>query len=259
MRDILVYLKHVPEHFKSGPWSWAAFLYIFLYFCALVYYYQEVDFDEPEFHFDNIPSWIPYFRLACSLYCFVITVVMVCYAGPLPLTTYTMTSWNLLTLRLLTSYLGDLGYEWAFNLSQLILFPALVGCTVTCTIWWLVLTPLISSLLQKKKKDHTQFWKWNTSFMLINLHGMMLVFAAIDYVYCGRHLEVCDLWLALLIAFVYVVFYLLVLDPQGLHFYIILTPRTPYCVVSYSLILLTYYGCYLGWNQLSKYAFISED
>lgn len=253
MRDILVFLKHIPEHLKTGPWVSAAYAYIFLYFLGLAYYYDQVNFTAVEFYYGNIPSWIPFFRLFCSLYCFAITVLMVQQAGLLPLTTYTMTSWNLLTLRLFSSFLGDLGYEWAFQLSQLVLFPALVGCTITCTIWWLVLTPLISSLLKKKQKDHDEFWKWNTSFILLNLHGIMLVFAATDYVYSGRHLFFVDFWLGLAVAFVYVLFYLLVLDPQGLHFYIILTPRTSLCVVSYSLILLTYYGCYLGWNFVSKY------
>jgi hypothetical protein len=255
MRDILVYLKHVPEKFKTGPWCLAAHMYIFLYFAGLTYSYDKVTFDEllEVSTNENLPSWISLFRLLCSLYCFAITVVLVYYAGLLPLASYTLTSWNLLTLRLFTAFLGDLGYEWAFNLSQVVLFPALVGCSITCTIWWLVLTPLISNLLKQKLKDHVEFWKWNTSFFLLNLHGMMLVFAATDYVYCGRHLVPFDLWLGLLVAFVYVLFYLLILDPLGFHFYIILTPRTSYCVVSYSLILLTYYSCYLGWNNVSKY------
>mmetsp|Transcript_2710 Transcript_2710/g.4923 ORF Transcript_2710/g.4923 Transcript_2710/m.4923 type:complete len:259 (-) Transcript_2710:1244-2020(-) len=252
MREILVFLKHVPEKYKSGPWCWAAYLYILSYCYALVHYHDQVDFNEPEFSFDKIPEWIPYVRLACAVYCIIITVVVVCAAGPLPLTTYTITSWNLLTIRLMTSFLGDMGYEWAFNISQLTLFPSLVGCSITCTIWWLVLTPLISNILHKKKKDHAEFWKWNTSFVLINLHGLMLVFAAADYIYCGRHLVFCDLWMGFAVAFVYVVFYLLVLDPQGLHFYIILTPRTPLCVISYSFILLVYYGSYLGWNQVAR-------
>lgn len=253
MRDILVFLKHIPERFKAGPWCVAAYLYISVYFLALVYFYDKVNFDELEFSFENIPWWIPEFRLVCSLYCFTITGVLLYFAGPLPLTTYTVTSWNLLTLRLFFSYLGDQGNEMAFDLSQVLLYPALVGCSITCTIWWLVLTPLISNLLKKKKSDYIDFWKWNTSFILLNLHGMMLVFAAIDFIYCGRHLVACDLWLGLLVAFIYMLFYLLVLDPRGLHFYIILTPRSSYCLISYSLILLVYYGFYLGWNQVANH------
>jgi hypothetical protein len=215
MRDILIFLKHVPEQYKTGPWCLAAYFYIALYLFGLAYYYDKVNADEAELSFESVPSWIPFFRLTCSLYCFVITILLVHQAGPLPLTTYTITSWNLLTLRLFTSYLGGLGYEWAFTVSQLVLFPALVGCSITCSVWWLVLTPLISNILKKKKKDYVEFWKWNTSFILLNLHGMMLVFAAIDYIYCGRHLFPHDLWLGLLVAFAYVMFYLLVLDPMG--------------------------------------------
>lgn len=250
MRDILVYLKHIPEQYKTGPWSPTAYAYIGAYFVGLVCSHHLVNFEDDFLITLEISSWAPHFRLLCSMYCFAITAVLVYHAGPLPLTTYTLTSWNLLTLRLFTSYLGDLGYEWAFNISQLVLFPALVGCSITCTIWWLVLTPLISSLLKQKYKDYKEFWKWNTSFMLLNLHGIMLVFAAVDFINCGRVLAPSDLWLGLLVAFVYVLFYLLILDPRGLHFYIILTPRSPLCLLSYSLILLTYYGCYLGWNAI---------
>lgn len=255
MRDILVYLKHIPEYLKSGPWCLSAYVYILCYFTALVYTYEHVSANDFNFAFDNIPTWIPYFRLLGSLYCTGLTAFLVCHVGPLPLASYTLTSWNLLTLRLFTSYLGDIGYEWAFDLSQLALFPSLIGCSVTCLIWWLVLTPLISNLLRKKPKDYKAFWKWNTSFLLLNLHGLILIFASIDFLHSGRHLVPYDLWLGLLVGLLYVLFYLLVLDSQGLHFYIILTPRTNYCIVSYSLVLLTYYGCYLAWNFIIKSCF----
>ena len=259
MRDILIYLKHVPEKYKTGPWSLAAYIYILLYFLALYYFSDKVSFEEVVYSYEGIPAWVPTFRILCGLYCTILTLVLVYHAGFLPLSTYTLTSWNLLTLRMFTSYLGDMGYEWAFSFSQLILFPSLVGCTITCTIWWLVLTPLISTLLKSKAKEQDQFWKWNTSFMLLNLHGAMLIFAAIDYMYCGRHLVTYDLWLGLSVAFVYVLFYLLCLDPNGLHFYIILTPRTSYCVASYSLILLAYYWCYIGWNKFSVYIYQDDQ
>lgn len=259
MRDILVYLKHVPDRFKSGPWCFAAYAYIFLYFAGLVHFHDKVDISEVELlNTANIPSWIPCFQLWCSIYCFVITGVLLYNAGPLPLTSYTMTSWNLLTLRLFMAYLGSQGYDWAFVLSQKLLFPALVGCSITCTVWWLILTPLISTLLKSNRsKDHKAFWEWNTSFMLLNLHGLMVILAAIDFTFAGRQLVAYDLWISLLVAFIYVLFYLFVLDPRGLHFYIILTPRTSYCIISYSAILLTYYGCYIGWQ--AWYSVIHHD
>ena len=55
---------------------------------------------------------------------------------------------------------------------------------------------------------------------------------------------------ALLVALAYCLLYLNVLDPRGLHFYIIFTPRTAWCAISYALVLSAYYAFYQAWNHV---------
>ena len=144
--------------------------------------------------------------------------------------------------------------SWLFKPSflpfNIVLFPSLVGNSLTVVVWWLVLVPLITYLFKtpKAKKD---FWDFNTSFMLINVHLLNLLFASTDFLTYGRTLSMFDLWMGLAVALAYVLMYLFVLDPAGWHFYIILTPRTPWCVVVYSGIIGLYYGFYCMWNEVA--------
>jgi hypothetical protein len=135
-------------------------------------------------------------------------------------------------------------------IAQSLRFPALVGCTITVTVWWLILTPLIHTLLDDPKK-RKGFWTFNLSPMLINVHGLNIVMAAIEFLYAKESsLNFFDLWISFVIVLAYMIFYLLVLDARGLHFYIIFTPRTPLCIFTYSAVLLVYYLFYKLWIQL---------
>ena len=116
---------------------------------------------------------------------------------------------------------------------------------------WLVLVPIISYCLScDKSNPHAQqlFWKWNTSAALLNVHLLNLPLIAVDFLGSGSRLVFFDLWTAFVVALLYVVFYLNVLDANGLHFYIILTPRTGYCALVYCSLLAFYYLIYLSWN-----------
>mmetsp|Transcript_12546 Transcript_12546/g.18950 ORF Transcript_12546/g.18950 Transcript_12546/m.18950 type:complete len:255 (-) Transcript_12546:218-982(-) len=249
MKELLgSFLHRIPQEFKSGPWHPFSIVYLIVFATSLFTCYFDVQDHYSHVYFGDKYEFIPYFRLMGGYYCLAMLIVLIYNAGWLPIASYTVTSWNLLTARLILSYLGHVGFEWCHHLANYLLFPALVGCTITVVVWWSVLVPLIHTFLDPHKK--VGFWKFNTSFMLLNLHGMNLVFAALDFLGGGRTLNYYDLWSALLVAFIYVVFYLHVLDPAGYHFYIILTPRTPWCVVVYSSIIGLYYATFVGWNLL---------
>lgn len=113
----------------------------------------------------------------------------------------------------------------------------------------MVLVPVISAhmpdALSRKK-----FGIFNRSFPLLNLHLLNLPLCAIEFMACARCLTFFDLWVGLAVAFVYMMFYLNVLDRLGLHFYIVFTPRTVYCVFPYALVLGSYWGLYYGWNRV---------
>jgi hypothetical protein len=105
-----------------------------------------------------------------------------------------------------------------------------------------------------EEKAKRGFMAFNCSFALVNVHLLNLPFAAVEFLAEGRPLTFFDLWMSLVFALGYVLFYLNILDAQGIHFYIVFTPRTSWCIVAYSIVLLMYYGLYLTWNFILIYA-----
>ena len=118
-------------------------------------------------------------------------------------------------------------------------------------VWWGVLTPLITAQLWGSSAGGgavRDFWRFNLSPMLLTVHLLNLPVAAVEFVASGVALRPFDLWVALAFALLYLSFYLAVLDANHVHLYIILTPRTPACCVTYSLLLGLYVAFYYGWN-----------
>ena len=163
-----------------------------------------------------------------------------------PLVSYTITSWNLLWLRMFFASIGSPHFKF---IARLFKFPALAGCTITVSIWWSILVPLIHYLMGDKQKQKA-FWEFNTSFLLLNIHLLNLPLSVVEFVLSGSRLVFFDIWIGLSVAFLYIIFYLAFLDSRGIHLYIILTPRTPWCFIVYSIILSIYYACYVGWNSV---------
>lgn len=123
-------------------------------------------------------------------------------------------------------------------------FPSVVGACITTTVWWLALFPLLYAYMPGGPTAKARFLKFNGSFFLINVHLLNLPLALYGHLGSYRPLTFSDLWIGILTAYLYVLFYLLVLDPKGLHFYIILSPRTKACVIVYSLLLALYTGIF---------------
>lgn len=170
--------------------------------------------------------WLQWLRLSFGVYGALLTVGLVYAVGYLPLASYTITSWNLLTLRMICAYIGSAFKLELFEVLAVALrFPALVGSTVTVIVWWIILVPLIYGFLEEGEQTK-RFIAFNSSFFLVNVHLLVLPIAAAEFIGSSSPLCFFDLWMGLVVAFVYVLFYLNVLDPAGLHFYIILSPRT---------------------------------
>ena len=55
-----------------------------------------------------------------------------------------------------------------------------------------------------------------------------------------------------IVALIYIVFYLIKLDGAGVQLYIILTPRTHLCGAVYIASLGLYYAWYLGWDRYAQ-------
>ena len=140
-------------------------------------------------------------------------------------------------------------------------FPCIVQNSITVLVWWLVLVPAIYFTLPKAGSKTGQegssgvgprraFAKFNCSPFLINVHLLNLPLALCDSLLRPRLLTPADLWIGFAFGMVYCLFYLLCLDRNGIHFYIILSPRTKLCFLSYGTILALYYGVFLGYNSL---------
>ena len=247
MKDLLQAIERIPRHLREGYWSPVAILYLFSYFAFLVHTYPFAmksihDIVEPQLEHEGS---LHTFRIFAAVWGITILAAVLYASGWWPLVSYTITSWNLLWIRMIFAAL-DMKL-----IARIFKFPSLVGCTITVTIWWTILVPLIHHLMGDKEKQ-AGFWKFNTSFLLLNVHLVNLPIAAIEFYFSASKLVFFDLWIALCVAFIYMVFYLGVLDAKGIHLYIILTPRTHLCFISYSLILSIYYACYVQWNSIIK-------
>lgn len=148
-----------------------------------------------------------------------------------PLITYTMISWTLLSLRLLFAAAAPFAVAAAWA-AELIRYIALLQTTVVVVVWWLLIVPAIL-LLEKNPTKRKEFWKWNWSFALINVHCLNLPVAALDYLSAPRALMLIDLWIIGAVTLAYVLFYTAVLDRKGIFLYFMLTPRTHWCCVVY--------------------------
>ena len=63
--------------------------------------------------------------------------------------------------------------------------PALITNTVTVTVWWLVICPLIFYAFGKpgKEKERKEFVQFNRSPFLVCVHFLNLFAAAADFLY----------------------------------------------------------------------------
>lgn len=250
------FIQKVPLYLREGPWTLAAHIYLvyFMIFLLLTFPYALRSYSSTSSsssHFkreeESRSGFVGYYRGLGALYCLSICMYVYIKVGLWPFITYTITSWNLLTLRLVSSSLQN--YSSLFRaISRFLRFPALAGTTVTFTIWWLVLFPLIYTASDTAHRK--QFLEFNASFLLINIHLLNMPICAMEFLLSGVRLTYFDLYIGFVVALAYMLFYLNVLDPRGVHLYIILTPRTSFCVVNYSLVLLVYVACYYGWNAV---------
>mmetsp|Transcript_52535 Transcript_52535/g.105445 ORF Transcript_52535/g.105445 Transcript_52535/m.105445 type:complete len:288 (+) Transcript_52535:120-983(+) len=232
-----------PEFLRVGPWSISAYATLLGIVIWLLVYAG----DAWESYKAVISSQVPETTMAVwlsqpSLLAYTVYVHVHCVkkASWWPYVSYTMAAYVLLTLRFALCFLG------LRQLAEVLRFPCLVMGLITTSIWWLVLVPIFLVAMPGGEKARRRFTKFNFSFFLVNVHLFNSVLAWYDHWSTMRPLVLCDLWLAILFAFIYVLFYLLVLDPRGLHFYIILSPRPWWCCFCYGACIGVYVGIYMA-------------
>lgn len=118
---ILVFLEKVPKYLKEGPWSPIAHLILigFFGYILITFEYAAASYgqlyDVHSVHYmqnresqGGSKDWIQYYRVIGGCYGLCITGVVLYTSGVWPLASYTLTSWNLTSIRLLTSFVGAL-------------------------------------------------------------------------------------------------------------------------------------------------------
>ena len=119
--------------------------------------------------------------------------------------------------------------------------PSVSQHLVVTLIWWCILVPLFTAMqISSHPNDRVaqrravlQFLRWNCSPLLLHVHLFNVVFGCFDhFVLFPRIVSLFDLWAGCVGALLYLLFYLGVLDRNGIHVYVILNPRTNWAVLS---------------------------
>jgi hypothetical protein len=197
LKILLGYLDVVPSFYKTGNWCWSAHVVLFIFssFILLTIPQAMKSYNRYNNYVSNseiVSEWIQAYRLIVGLYCVIILCLIIKKSGIWPLASYTVLSWNLVILRLLLSYINNTNYFIDLNLEILtfitnsLLFPSLVGCSITVIVWWLLLFPTILYLIRHDTKKINYFWDFNTSFVLINIHLLNLPIIAIEFISVGK-------------------------------------------------------------------------
>lgn len=250
----------LPLKLRTGPWHWSAFAFIVGFYVSLFMLRPPLEFPVTAVAAFS-PWW--YADVCVAIYSVVVMVVSWSrYGGPWPyLMSYTGWSWCLLTARAACTSAGSLhgalgvGARLA-HLGSALRFPAICGAVITFTLWNAVLLPLVLYNLpsdgdeSKPLTNRKGFLRFNFSFFMTNVHVANLPLAALNVAYGegARPFGWADLWAAYAVMSGYAIVYVFVLDRYGMHFYPMFSPRTPLCVLSYSLLISMYY---LLWKTMA--------
>lgn len=120
---ILVFLEKIPSYLKNGPWSPVAHLYLII-LCgyillssnyAVALYSELTDVNSIKFISNATANsdWIQYYRIFGTIYMLCITALVFHTSGFWPLVSYTVTSWNLATIRLFSSFIGASNFSFS--------------------------------------------------------------------------------------------------------------------------------------------------
>ena len=250
------FAKLFPKKLRVGEWTFVAKMYLFLVLsgtAALKFYGPKEEASDvvPEAPLDPQSSQIV--RAIGSTWGIGVLVWMCKTTGPWPFLSFTMQSWTLMTARYVLDFLGgaNLGSlsEYSTYISETIRFPALMQNSLTVTVWWLLLVPAFLFFTRNDPQKRKAFMEWNFGPFLVNVHLLNLPLAAIAHLLKPRFLVLSDLWNGLAMGLVYLLFYLFILDPLGMHFYIVLSPRTKWSTLTYTIMLAAIYGFYRAWNH----------
>lgn len=230
----------IPHDIREGPWAWAPTL-------AIGMLANGVLMASPHAlaEFEPLP-WAPDLVLprlgGFALGIFVLWR-MLAENGPWPFASWTMLGWTCTTMRYLFGALGMASAQRALT------FPSLLANSVTVLVWYIAIVPsiLVFSPKERRKRFVNEML---TSWFLATVHGFNLPFSIADWYMQPLPLGIFDLWAGFFYGLLYIIFYLGVLDPSGVHFYFILSPRKWWGALTYASILSLAVGIWHAVNQV---------
>jgi len=176
------------------------------------------------------------------------------------LISFTGWSWFLLAIRALVATLrpfcmtGSAAASVLGSTEAYLRLPVLMGATITFCVWNVVLFPVIYTFaFQKDPTRRREFLVFNFGFGMSNFHIVNLPLAMVHTVIgdgVAKAFTGTDLWASFVVAGVYVLLYVFLLDRAGVHLYPIFSPRSHYCSISYGTLLALYFGVFHAWNAL---------
>ena len=228
-----------PLRLREGPWSRVAFVALAGVAAITGACLREARGVWPP---DDGPAaalapWRARARAAAAAYGVGLLLVMFRTVGAWPLASYTMLSWTLTTAR------GLLLLGGCRRAAAYLRCASLTQNAITVVLWWGAIAPAIYVALPTAKQ-RAAFARFNRTPFLVSVHLLNLPLAVLDHALEPRVLTAADFAASLALGFAYLLFYLGVLDRRGVHFYIVLSPRTPLCGLVYGVILAIYYGLF---------------
>ena len=139
MKEILGYLEKLPKNLQfliKGPWSPMAYIILIIVTLSLVYSFPEAYGSFQEYQSTTLTNndiYLQSYRLILGIYCLYVTYRMYKLVGIFPFVSYTLVTWNLLTMRLLLAFFGQFS-DAVRVIGDLVRFPALAGCTITVCV-----------------------------------------------------------------------------------------------------------------------------
>lgn len=253
----------VPKSLRVGPWSPVAPLYAMGLCATAVYTMPPLSTDHRSFSYPELCSALWYYNVFFSLWgIFVLCSFAFSALGPLHLSTFTIQSWALLTLRHGLSAIAPI-LPWNHALlffHEILRFPVLVTASTTFVIWNFMIVPAVYTAVldtRKKQKMFLNDFILNYRFLSVHVLNLFLAITNVIGTSSSHQFEFKDLWAAMTMLVAYSLFYLLVLDRIGMHPYFMFSPRTSFCVVSWSALFGSYYGCFIAWNKIISTGLLS--
>jgi hypothetical protein len=238
----LMAFSNFPLWLREGPWKPGAMAIVPMLIVGVVVLMATVIDTRPVYASapqSQSETLIAAFGL---LWTALILVHMLRTSGVWPMVSFTMLSWLMLAIR----FGCFLAAPWSpalWLVAESLRGPALINSVFLSLVWWIFLVPLIT-YFARDPKARRAFLSFNLSFFLVNVHALNVPLGLLSDRLAPRALVPFDLGCTLVFSVCYVAAYLFILDPRGIHLYIILSPRSHCAPLVYGVLLAAVVGIY---------------